>query len=515
MNKQILSFISIALLITSQSLAQKRYNCGCTVEQVQTNSVESFNGKDYLNVITVSPGDDLRAILIGLSDSTTVLIEDGEYRVTTDYYGYPYVTASNLIIRSKSGNRDAVVLYGGGMKDTEDPDSQTENGFYAVGHNVTIADLTFKEFADHAIAVNGDSLFIHNVRFVDIYEQFLKGNAPKGVDDSTAPDGTDIGADFGTVQCCLFENTESTGKDWYTGGIDIHQANEWLIRDNVFKNIGSPGTPGNERVAEHAIHLWKGCVDNIIERNLIINCDRGIGLGLTSDPVNGNLRGIIRNNMVYHEGGLAYPYNDVGIEVANSPGTKIYNNTVYVAYSNSIEYRWPETKDVVITNNLTNGAIRSRDNAQAVSLTNVTNAKANWFVDLSSGNLRLASNISTVVNRGTTIPEVTDDIDKTERSAASKYDIGAHEYGVTSSKLISVNNTEDNVSISPNPTFNVFTVAIKNDVLKNVYVYNKAGQLLKEGTSDTIDITNFSDGCYFLKITLQSGKTVTRKVVKK
>lgn len=156
------------------------------------------------------------------------------------------------------------------------------------------------------------------------------------------------GADNGKVQCSLFEYTAGVGPQFYIGGLDIHKGNDWIVRDNIFKNIASP----SGSTAEHAIHFWKQCADNIIERNIIINCDRGIGFGLGNDVNNGNLGGIIRNNMIYNNGlGI---FNDVGIGLEYSPNTKVYNNTIYIAYQNAIEYRWGATTNVNIANNLTN-----------------------------------------------------------------------------------------------------------------------------------------------------------------
>ncbi|MCP4433027.1 MAG: hypothetical protein GY806_18800, partial [Gammaproteobacteria bacterium] len=158
----------------------------------------------------------------------------------------------------------------------------------------------------------------------------------------------------------------------------------------------------------------------VVERNKIIDCDRGIGFGLGN---NGHIGGIIRNNMVYTT-------RDVGIGLESSSNTKVYNNTVYSTnYFDSIEYRWPATTGVEITNNLTNLPVENRDGASASVQNNIITAQSSWFVDVTSGDLHLSSPIPNVIDQGFTLAEVTDDIDKESRPNGNGYDIGADEYG--------------------------------------------------------------------------------------
>ncbi|MCP4692203.1 MAG: hypothetical protein GY859_29425, partial [Desulfobacterales bacterium] len=191
-----------------------------------------------------------------------------------------------------------------------------------------------------------------------------------------------------------------------------------IVRDNTFRYIRSPA----DDVAEHAVHFWSNSENTLVERNVIINCDRGIGFGMGD---RGHVGGIIRNNMIYHDASEGFA--DVSIGLERAPGAQIYNNTIYQehAYPNAIEYRWPETTGVLIANNLTNAAISARDNASANVSANVTQALASWFVNASSGDLHLAHQEPLVVDQGQSVSGLVDDFDLDARSGA--VDIGADE----------------------------------------------------------------------------------------
>ena len=59
----------------------------------------------------------------------------------------------------------------------------------------------------------------------------------------------------GIIENCLFQFTNGWGYQYYTGGIDIHKGVNWIVRDNLFRNIRNSGSG----IAEHAIHLWNRC----------------------------------------------------------------------------------------------------------------------------------------------------------------------------------------------------------------------------------------------------------------
>ena len=485
-------FLFTILLLTSGIYIQAQ-NCNCTIDQVQNNSVQPC---DYVigTVVTVSSVSQVWDAINQANSSggnMTILIEDGIYQVATAA-SFPYITASNIVIKSVSGNRDAVVLRGAGMM----PINTIENGLLIAGNNVTIADLTIREVANHGIQVSGHNLYVHNVRIQNAYEQLLKGST------------TEASIDGAVIQCSLFEYTAGIGPNFYIGGLDIHKGNGWLVRDNIFKDIASP----EWSVAEHAIHFWDDAKDNIVERNLIINCDRGIGFGLgENDPQNEG--GVIRNNMVYNNGvGL---FNDVGIGLESSPNTKVYNNTVFVAYDNAIEYRFESTSNVDIVNNLTNKSITSRNGGTGNLQTNVENALANWFVNTAAGDLHLASINETVFDQGTDLSlDVSNDFDQTARPLNAGFDIGAHE--LLSTGVIAF---EDRFKgkIFPNPASQNLTVEFKEKGLYALSVFNAIGQLIKEETLtqfSIIDIVGLNNGTYFYQIKDESGNSLNGKFIK-
>lgn len=422
-------------------------------------------------------------------------MEHGTYQIASTTW-YPYITASDVVFRSLSGNRDSVVLTGTGMADVS-PD--TEIGIYAVGDNITIADLTIKNVGNHAIAVTGNNLSVFNVKIQDTYEQMIKGNI------------TGNGINNGQVKCSLFEYTNGIGPQWYIGGLDIHGGTNWTVSDNVFKDISSPA----DAVTEHAVHFWGSSSDNLVERNKILNCDRGIGFGLGTSQNNG---GVIKNNMITNDGtGL---FDDVGIGIETSPDTKIYNNSIFIDYQNAIEYRFAATTNVEITNNLTNKIIQSRDGSSATLTTNNETAIASWFLDLGTGDLRLANNISGVVDMGTTLTDLTIDIDKTARPQFSDYDIGAFEY-LSSLSLDTEEKQQSEIIAYPSPSSNQVTIKLTsndNDV-STVVIYNVYGQKISifrnidlyKGYK--INVNNWSEGMYYCSIAVTDKPTQTIKFI--
>ncbi len=386
----------------------------------------------------------LRQVVQQANAGDIIVLADGTYTFpestdSSDYTGL-YFTEPNVTLRSKSGNAEAVIL------DSAYFDHGSSSAPITIAaKGVVIADLTVKRSIFHLVHLwaDGDEAVLHNVRLIDGGQQFVKASPSSGqfVDKVQVTCSTFLMTSAGRDNVWGY-GSQTGGTRCYTGGIDTHQSRDWLVADNRFEGIycnaggvqrPAHGKKASERgnqtytggLAEHAIHMWDSPQGSAhtIERNMIIDCARGIGVGLKAE-VYGT---IVRNNTVFsqHAGSGEH---DVGISVERGHDVKVLNNTVFFssasAYTNAIEYRWSSSSGMVVKNNLTNKAIASRNGATASLGGNITNAKAAFFVDAAKGDLHLAScSNSTVDGEGEPLADVTDDIDGEARTTDN--DVGA------------------------------------------------------------------------------------------
>jgi putative cell wall-binding protein/pectate lyase len=352
----------------------------------------------------------------GAAGDYVILVADGTYTLSDTLY----VNAPDVTIRGASGNRSAVVIQGDAMS----ADASVKNLIRVADDDFRIEDLTLRRSGWHLIQIAGetgaDRAVMSNLILRDAYEQMIKGSYDSGTPGS--------GSNDGVVEDCLFEYTAGIGPQWYIGGIDVHAGANWVVSGNTFKDIASPSAD----IAEHAVHFWSLSSGTVVEDNVIIDCDRGIGFGLT--PGRGHTGGIIRNNMIYHSNN-GDPFADIGIALAESPSTLVYNNTVHSEHPFlwSIEYRYAATTGCAIRNNLANKPIWQRDGASGTVSDNVLSASASWYANASAGDLHLADNAATranVIDQGVTLAQVPTDIDGHPRPYGPAYDVGADEWGL-------------------------------------------------------------------------------------
>ena len=273
------------------------------------------------------------------------------------------IRAPNIMLLSVSASPQKTVLRGNGMKASKGVD----NLIRVAAPNFVLDGLTLEQSGNHLIQIAGESgatkPVIRNCILQDGYEQLFKVTYNRKYQDKFS--------DQGIVESCLFQYSKGTGPNYYIGGIDAHGIQNWTIRNNIFVNIASP----SQHIAEHSIHLWNDTNNNLVEKNIIINSDRGIGFGMRQKKVGyarySNRGGVIKNNIIYHARNT-HKFADTGIILEDSPETVVDGNIIYFEhdYPNAIEFRFANTSEVIIKNNYVNRRIKSRNSGQASILNN-------------------------------------------------------------------------------------------------------------------------------------------------
>ena len=336
----------------------------------QTFSIPS----DFKQIHVASPKALYEALeFANKTGKTAIILASGHYALDQTIQ----VINDDIWLLSETGNPYKTRLTGQGMRET----AEVENLIWVSGNNFLLDGLLLEKAGNHLIQIAGEQEvqqpIIKNCVLQNGYEQLVKVSYDLGHPERYAS--------FGVIEHCLFRYTLGTAPNYYTGGIDAHGIHHWRINDNVFYGIASP----SEHVAEHAIHIWNNAIGTIIENNIIINSDRGIGLGLGrsrhSNIKYGHNQGVIRNNFIYHADN-DHPFADVAIVIESSPNTVIENNWIYMAhpYRRAIEYRFEQTVGVTIQHNQANKPIMSLNLGQA-ELKNNKDLKLNQFIKALEG----------------------------------------------------------------------------------------------------------------------------------
>ncbi len=318
------------------------------VEYVATKDIPVLNKK----LVRVNNVKDLEQQLNNIADNTTVLIAPGIYKLSELVF---IRGRKNIEIRGAQFDRNEVKIVGKGYKNKDFGECRHCLEFSGCT-NVRVANLSIGDVYHHPVAMQGDCTDMHfyNVRFFDAGEQFLKGNSNYAAG---------RGVLRGKVEYCLFEYTEMA-RSWYTQAIDIHTGKDWVITNNIIYNIMGPA---HDQMAGHAILMWNGAENTHCENNLIINCARGIAYGLNEKkpPAKGKQYdhngGKIVNNIFVRDPGVR---GDDGILITNSPNSKIIGNKVFCSgYETPIEYRYKNSSNIIIKDNILDGRIWQRDGA--------------------------------------------------------------------------------------------------------------------------------------------------------
>lgn len=378
------------------------------------------------SVVEVTDPTKLVQIVYDAKEGDTIILPDGTYNLAGKTI---QMRTRGVTLRGKTGDRSKVIL------DSNYSTAAGDSILISADDN-TVADLTVKRAYNHPIhvvpgmGVSTRGARIHNVHVLDPGEQGIKVNA----------DTTGHFTDEGTITCSKLELTAEgrtkVRNNCYTGGIDIHRARGWRASDNEL--VGFFCASG---LSEHGIHIWTGSRDSIVERNIIRDCARGIGLGLgegtagrtySDNPCGGATKvghygGVVRNNFIYANEAALFASGtsfDTGIGLEEACGAVVVHNTVFstrAPLSSSIEWRFGKT-DVTITNNLTSHALKDRGaGAKATSAGNVATATAATFVASGDYHLKMSVGGASEVAAGV----CDDDLDGDPRS--SPRDPGADE----------------------------------------------------------------------------------------
>ena len=357
-------------------------------------------------VVHVETVAELQQAVAQAQPETTILIADGHYSLPR----YLEITADRVTLRSRSGNRHAVIL-----------DGQVSRHIELIGirnaRGVTIADLTVQNVVANGIKLNNDT----PVHQVTIRNCVIRNVWQRGVKSVRSPQLKTRG---GVIEYCLFYNDRpkqfaddphdrpDNFEGNYVGGIDLMDAVDWTIRDNVFI-----GLQGRTRTGRGAIFIWfesQGCR---IERNIILDCDQGIALGNAHRPADTPFHAadfVVRNNFIARA-----PMNPLFL--AYTRGIRLVHNSVYDPDNprrRSLRV-FAANPGLQIKNNLIHGFESRQEQVEGrVQLAGnlIDRQRENPFRSADQGDLRLTSAAAGQLPRVPRLPDVPDDIDGTPRA---------------------------------------------------------------------------------------------------
>lgn len=367
-------------------------------------------------VVNVSSAQELNNAVNNLSANTTILIEPGAYQLINTLY----IRTNNVTLRGNSDSCDAVVLYGKGM---EEPNyGNVPHGIWSDAVNLKIQNLSIQDVYFHPIILNpgAQSPEMYNLKLLNAGEQFLKSNAAVWGE----------GVNNGKVEYVIMEYTDGPpltdhggGGTGYTNGVDVHAGDNWVIRNNLFKDFHVPDFAQNRY--NPAILMWRGATNSMIDNNVFINVDRAIALGLENDSNGGSHNGgWVRNNMIYLEPDLMSPARrqemDGAIIIWDSANTPVEHNTCVTNgnVNNCIEFRW-DTQGSSARNNLIDTQISARGGAPYTSSNNYFIQNTNIFEDLDTANLHIQANVNVSAYEVPRLTNVLTDFDGDTRQATT------------------------------------------------------------------------------------------------
>jgi hypothetical protein len=333
---------------------------------------------------------------------TTIFLADGHYRLDSTLI----IDTDRVVLRSRSGSRDAVVLDG----------TKCGQGELVLisGKQCAVADLTIQNVKWNgfkiAAELGAQETTIHNCVIHNIWQRGVKAS-------HIPPDKPELYPRKCRVQYCLFYNDRpkqfaddetDTAENFngnYIGGIDTKNTIDWTISDNVFI-----GLQGRTREGRGAIYISEEGRNCVIERNIIVDCDVGIALG---NPSRGGdwLHAIgctVRNNFVTR-------CPETGILACYTKDCQIVHNTIHEPKSPRRRLIWVQLQNdgLLVANNLLSGpAVQITSDSKIDLRDNVTNVDLRHaFADAQSGDLHLNHSAASLPKASKRLAEAASDID--------------------------------------------------------------------------------------------------------
>jgi len=199
------------------------------------------------------------------------------------------------------------------------------------------------------------------------------------------------------------------------------------------------------------MHLYQGggapLSNNTIRYNIVH--DNGL-VAAASAILLGGQNNLVYNNIIYNDGGPG-----IQVHYTAPQNSMIYNNTIYNVGNSSAAasggvgtgiYIGPEASGIVVKNNIVNNTPSpaiSNNGVGSVVSNNLSSVAG--FLDAANANFGLTSG-SAAIDAGTFLSVVPDDFNGVRRPQGSAYDIGAYEYGGTSTA--STSSTSANLVVS-------------------------------------------------------------------
>lgn len=343
-----------------------------------------------------------------LTAGDTLVIHAGTYHEDIAYNRFPIPSGSEgKIITMKAGDGEAVIVDGDPNDVVTSPTSLVD--FYDV-YYWTISGMIFdgRDVIVGGITINASTLGSRHIR---LENNEIKRAAVNGI--FIGSDGVDI------INNTIHDGGHYPNYSPQYGYCLYNTAAYGIIDGNKCYNVGRYGFQFYSQLG-HA-H------DNIIRNNIIHHTGTNAG---AAGIVIGGANQVLYNNVIFSNNG-----HGIDIDYSGPATVQLYNNTIF---GNS-GYGVTIGIDSYTTNTMVKNNIIYQNSYGTVSDNGIGTQMANnlfsdpGFVNASSENFHLAASSSPAVNAGVSMASIfTTDADGASR--ANGFDLGAYEFGGTSSK---------------------------------------------------------------------------------